>query len=63
MRNDTGGRYLDRYMFATQMEYRLVFRWRLGLIGFGGFGGVAPEIGQFRGDEFLPAGGRAFAFY
>ena len=30
LRGYTAGRYLDRYMFATQLEYRLVLRWRLG---------------------------------
>jgi Omp85 superfamily domain len=62
LRGYTAGRYLDRYMFATQLEYRLDLRWRLGLVAFGGFGGVAPGAGQFRTNQFLPAGGTGIRF-
>lgn len=57
LRGYTAGRYLDRYMFATQMEYRLVLRWRFGVVGFGGLGAVAPGADQWRISQFLPAGG------
>ena len=49
-------------MLATQLEYRLVLRWRLGLVGFGGIGEVAPSVGEFRGDQLLPAGGTGIRF-
>jgi len=62
LRGYTAGRYLDRYMFATQLEYRLDLRWRLGLVAFGGFGGVAPGAGQFRTNQFLPGGGTGIRF-
>ena len=52
LRGYTAGRYLDRYMFATQLEYRLVLPWRLGLVGFGGLGEVAPGGDGFRTDSF-----------
>ena len=57
LRGYTAGRYLDRYMLATQLEYRLELPWRLGLVGFGGLGGVVPGKDQPRVSQFLPAGG------
>jgi outer membrane protein assembly factor BamA len=62
LRGYTAGRYLDRYMFATQLEYRLVLPWRFALVGFGGVGAVAPGVDRFRTDQFLPAGGTGIRF-
>jgi hypothetical protein len=62
LRGYTAGRYLDRYMFATQLEYRLVLRWRLGMAAFGGIGGVAPSPEDFQGDQLLPAAGTGVRF-
>jgi hypothetical protein len=57
LRGYTAGRYLDRYMFATQLEYRLVLPWRFGVVGFGGVGGVAPGGIQWRSRQLLPGAG------
>ena len=58
LRGYTAGRYLDRYMFGTQLEYRLALPKRFGLVGFGGLGGVVPGGNQlFRTKNFLPGGG------
>jgi Omp85 superfamily domain len=63
LRGYTAGRYLDRYMLATQLEYRLVLPKRLGLVAFGGIGEVAPGGGRlFRTNQFLPAGGGGVRF-
>lgn len=62
LRGYTAGRYLDRYMFATQLEYRLELRWRLGVVAFGGVGEVAPGAAKFRTDQFLPGGGTGIRF-
>ena len=62
IRGYTAGRYLDRYMFATQLEYRLVLRWRMGVVGFGGIGGVAHKPGDFDGDQLLPGAGTGIRF-
>lgn len=62
LRGYEAGRYLDRYMFATQVEYRLQLKWRLGLVGFGGVGAVAPGMDGFRSDQLLPAGGTGIRF-
>ncbi len=62
LRGYTAGRYLDHYMFATQLEDRVELPWRFGVVGFGGIGAVAPGATQFRSDEFLPAGGTGIRY-
>jgi hypothetical protein len=63
LRGYTAGRYLDRYMFGTQLEYRLALPKRFGLVGFGGLGGVVPGGNQqFRTKNFLPGGGGGVRF-
>jgi len=63
LRGYKAGRYLDRYMLVTQLEYRLVLPKRFGLVGFGGFGGVAPGGDQlFRANHFLPSAGGGIRF-
>ena len=63
LRGYTAGRYLDRYMFATQLEYRLVLPWKFGLVGFGGVGAVAPGTDSFfRANHLLPAGGTGIRY-
>jgi surface antigen Omp85-like protein len=56
LRGYEAGRYLDRYMIATQLEYRVSLPKRFGLAAFGGIGEVIPggkEI--FRVDNLLPS--------
>ncbi|MGB2668631.1 MAG: BamA/TamA family outer membrane protein [Candidatus Acidiferrum sp.] len=62
LRGYTAGRYLDRYMLGTQLEYRLVLPWRLGLVAFGGVGEVAPGVDKFHADALLPSGGTGIRF-
>jgi len=63
LRGYTAGRYLDRYMFATQLEYRLTLPKRFGVVGFGGVGEVVPGGTQlFRTNSLLPAGGGGLRF-
>jgi len=63
LRGYTAGRYLDRYMFGTQLEYRLALPKRFGLVGFGGLGEVVPGGNQpFRTKNFLPSGGGGVRF-
>lgn len=63
LRGYTAGRYLDRYMFGAQLEYRLVLPKRFGVVGFGGLGEVVPGGNQpFRTKNFLPSGGGGFRF-
>jgi Omp85 superfamily domain len=63
LRGYKAGRYLDRYMLVTQLEYRLVLPKRFGLVGFGGIGGVAPGGDQlFSANHFLPSAGGGIRF-
>ena len=62
LQGTTAGRYIDRYMFATQLEYRLVLPKRFGLVGFGGVGEVAPSVGQFNYSNLLPSIGGGLRF-
>jgi Omp85 superfamily domain len=64
LRGYTADRYFDRYMLASQLEYRLALPKRLGLVVFGGLGGVIPGGAQdlFRKSYFLPAGGTGLRF-
>lgn len=62
LRGYTTGEFQDRRMFATQVEYRKELPFRLGLVGFAGFGGVAREWSDFHFDELLPAAGVGIRF-
>jgi len=63
LRGYTAGQYLDRYMIATQLEYRLVLPKRFGVVGFGGVGEVIPGGSQiFQASNFLPSGGGGLRF-
>ena len=63
LRGYVAGRYLTRYMLATQLEYRLVLPIRLGLVAFGGVGEVIPGKDQFLAiQKFLPSGGVGLRF-
>ena len=58
LRGYEAGRYLDRYMFATQVEYRLSLPKKFGLAAFGGVGEVVPGGSEiFRINNFLPSVG------
>jgi hypothetical protein len=55
LRGYTAGRYLDRHMITTQLEYRLSLPKRFGLAGFAGIGEVFPGASEiFRSNHLLP---------
>lgn len=62
LRGYTAGEFQNRRMFATQMEYRMELPRRLGLVAFGGIGGIARRWNAFRADELLPAAGVGLRF-
>ena len=63
LRGYIAGSYLDRYMFATQLEYRLSLPWRLGVAAFAGLGEVVPGGNQlFNTKNFLPSAGGGTRF-
>jgi len=62
LRGYTGGQFQNRRMFATQAEYRRELKGRLGVVAFGGIGGIAKRWNAFRSDELLPAAGAGLRF-
>ena len=52
MRGYYFGRYRDRNMIAFQTEYRFPLFWRLGGVGFVGFGDVASDMTEFKMNQF-----------
>ncbi len=56
LRGYTAGKYFDRYMFTAQVEYRLTWRYGIGLAGFTGVGEVIPGSSQllYKDNHFLP---------
>jgi hypothetical protein len=56
LRGYEAGRYLDRYMIATQAEYRVSLPKKFGLAAFGGLGEVVPGGKEIlRINNFLPS--------
>jgi len=62
LRGYTAGEFQDRRMFATQVEFRHELPYRLGIVGFVGLGGVAPEWQKFQVKKLLPAAGVGLRF-
>jgi Omp85 superfamily domain len=64
LRGYVAGKYFDRYMVATQLEFRLGLPMRLGVVGFGGVGEAIPGGDQilFKDNSFLPSGGGGLRF-
>ena len=56
------GRYRDHVMTTLQAELRFHGQGRLGATVFGGFGQVAPSIGELTDARALPAGGAGLRF-
>ena len=62
LRGYTTGQFQNRRMFATQVEFRQELPFRLGVVGFGGIGGVERRWSDFRFDKLLPAAGVGIRF-
>jgi hypothetical protein len=63
LRGYTAGEFQNRRMFAAQAEFRQELPWwRLGVVGFAGFGGIARRWNELRTDELLPAAGVGLRF-
>jgi outer membrane protein assembly factor BamA len=64
LRGYVAGKYFNRYMVTTQLEYRLALPWRLGVVAFGGVGEAIPGEDKllFRNNHFLPSGGGGLRF-
>ena len=64
LRGYVAGKYFDRYMVTSQLEYRLVLPKRFGVVAFGGLGGGFPGGDRllFTSNNFLPSGGGGLRF-
>jgi len=62
MRGYFEGRYTDRHLFSTQVEWRQKLTPLWGVIAFAGMGGVAPTIDQFSIKHTRPAIGVGVRF-
>jgi hypothetical protein len=64
LRGYVAGKYFDRYLVATQLEYRLALPMRFGVVAFGGIGEAIPGGDQllFTNNSFLPGGGGGLRF-
>jgi outer membrane protein assembly factor BamA len=62
LRGYTQGRYRDEIMTTVQAELRFHTAGRFGAAAFGGFGQVAPGMGEILDAELLPAGGAGLRF-
>lgn len=64
LRGYVAGKYFDRYLVTTQVEYRLALPMRLGVVVFGGVGEAIPGGDQllFTNNSFLPGGGGGLRF-
>ena len=57
------GSYRDKNMVALQMEYRVIpVWWRLGLVGFLGFGDVSDSVKSFEIGDFKYSAGLGLRF-
>jgi hypothetical protein len=56
------GRYIDRVMIASQAEYRLELKKRIGAVAFFGAGEVARRWSNLRTDALKPGGGVGLRF-
>ena len=57
LRGYTPGTYIGKTLAAAQAEWRWQATQRIGLVAFGGVGGVWGDVPVFEQDDFLPAGG------
>ncbi|MEZ9196648.1 BamA/TamA family outer membrane protein [Shewanella sp. 10N.286.54.B9] len=62
LRGYTSGRYRDKQMLMTQVEYRLNLPGRHGIVFWGGVGAIADDISEFSSDKLLPNGGVGYRF-
>lgn len=62
LRGYKAGRYRDGMSWALQAEWRRHLFGRVGMVAFGGIGGIAPSLAQLGRTDFLPAGGVGLRF-
>ncbi len=56
------GRYRDRDVISTQLEYRRALSWRNGVVGWIGTGTMAPHFSASMAQRWLPTVGAGYRF-
>ncbi|MEC4727423.1 BamA/TamA family outer membrane protein [Shewanella sp. D64] len=62
LRGYTSGRYRDKQMLMTQVEYRLNLTGRHGMVFWAGVGAIANDISKFDARKVLPNAGVGYRF-
>lgn len=62
MRGYYEGRYRDRNVASTQVEYRRKLAWRHGIVGWLGAGTMSPSVHQLGQSTWLPSVGVGYRF-
>lgn len=62
MRGYYQGRYRDRNVVSTQLEYRRQLDWRNGVVGWLGTGTMSPRPGELGKSSWLPSVGTGYRF-
>ncbi|WP_108945246.1 BamA/TamA family outer membrane protein [Shewanella halifaxensis] len=62
LRGYTSGRYRDKQMLMSQVEYRLNLPGRHGMVFWAGAGMIADDVSEFDGKSILPNAGVGYRF-
>lgn len=62
MRGYYEGRYRDRNIMSTQLEYRQKLSWRHGVVGWIGTGTMSKHFARLGGERWLPNAGVGYRF-
>ena len=62
MRGYYQGRYRDRNLISSQLEYRQKLSWRHGFVVWGGAGTMGPNVRELGSSRWLPTLGVGYRF-
>ncbi len=62
MRGYYQGRYRDKNVFSSQLEYRRQLTWRHGIVAWAGAGTMGPSLSSLNNGRWLPSAGVGYRF-
>ena len=62
MRGYYQGRYRDKNVVSSQLEYRRQLTWRHGIVAWVGAGTMGPSLSSLNNGRWLPTGGVGYRF-
>ena len=62
MRGYYQGRYRDKNVLSTQLEYRRQLTWRHGIVAWVGAGTMGPSVDSLNDGRWLPTAGVGYRF-